>query len=257
MSSSPTQNTSIKEVPDEDMKPQADSEENAARKRKAPDDSSATASEQDESEPSAQDDDEKKEPPKDGKNWKRIMANRKSARESRIRRIKYMETLEKSVEELTKENTALLRENQAIARENFALRQQVASLLDPSGAGDSTSFRQPVLPMGPRGTFSPTRQGLLPPDGRMSGGSMGMPFHGAASLAAARSSLTRPVLDIARPGMDMPPSGLRDLPPMLPPGPHDDQLLEMMRRRRPPLPPPSAEEDGRLLQDILRRRRQL
>jgi hypothetical protein len=201
----------------------------------------------------------------DGKNWKRIMANRKSARESRIRRIKYMETLETSVEELTRENTALLRENQILARENFALRQQHGmgggggnfGLMDASTGRDEASYRQAGLPMGAR-----AGQGLLPYEGaaRFPGVSMSP---SRTSIPASRSALTRPVLDMPHHGLDMPmeSSGFRSatqsMPSSLPRPTVADQYgtLEMIRNRRTqnsiPNPMPS-EEEQRLL-NLMRR----
>lgn len=58
----------------------------------------------------------------DDKKMKRIMANRRSARESRERRKKLLMNLETSVDILSKENANLVRENNE-------LRQQLASLL--------------------------------------------------------------------------------------------------------------------------------
>lgn len=58
----------------------------------------------------------------DGRNWTRVMANRRSARESRERRKKRMDFLEKAFETLTKENAE-------VVRENCSLRQQISSLL--------------------------------------------------------------------------------------------------------------------------------
>ena len=58
----------------------------------------------------------------DQKKLKRVMANRRSARESRERRKKLLSNLETSVDILSKENANLMRENNE-------LRQQLASLL--------------------------------------------------------------------------------------------------------------------------------
>jgi bZIP transcription factor len=58
----------------------------------------------------------------DGRNWRRIMANRRSARESRERRKKRLDFLEKTFQELSQEHALVLRENRA-------LRQQISSLL--------------------------------------------------------------------------------------------------------------------------------
>lgn len=56
------------------------------------------------------------------KKWKRVMANRLSAKESRERRKKLLTDLERSVQVLSKENSVL-------AAENAELRQHIALLL--------------------------------------------------------------------------------------------------------------------------------
>lgn len=180
---------------------------------------------------------------KKGKNWKRIMANRKSARESRIRRIKYMETLETSVEELTRENTALLRENQMLARDNFALRQQLggmgAGMMDGSTSGDADAYRQAHL----------ARAGA---SGEGAAGLSSMMSPNRPSMAS-RTALARSALDMPHPMMEH--TGFR---------PQDDRLntLAMIRRRQeqntiPSLPPPAppTEEEQRLL-NIMRKGRE-
>jgi hypothetical protein len=176
-----------------------------------------------------------------------------------------METLETSVEELTRENTALLRENQILARENFALRQQhgmaggggTFGLMDASTGRDEASYRQSGLPMGAR-----PGQGLLPCEGaaRFPGVSMSP---SRTSIAASRSALTRPILDMPHHGLDMPmeSSGFRtamqSMPSCVPRPTAADQYgtLEMIRNRRTqnsiPNPMPS-EEEQRLL-NIMRR----
>ena len=72
------------------------------------------------------DDDQKTsaEPASDGsvRNWRRVMANRRSARESRERRKKRLDFLEKTFQELSQEHALVLRENRS-------LRQQISSLL--------------------------------------------------------------------------------------------------------------------------------
>jgi len=252
MPSSTSPDVADKDASDEEKKPEAKDRESESRKRKNHEDS-GTESEESSSGAASQQQDGKP-----AKNWKRIMANRKSARESRIRRIKYMETLEKSVEELTRENTALLRENQLMARENFALRQQVASIAHETTA--DAAFRQPGFSaMGARGAFGaaegpPRLPPVLPPN--------------RTSLAASRSALSRPILDMPHPGLDIPPTaGYRGtMPPMPLPLPMpmppvgmnaegDQFALEMMRRRRKPHAPPTEEE--KQLIDMMRRRRQL
>ena len=61
-------------------------------------------------------------PESDARNWRRVMANRRSARESRERRKQRLEYLEKALE-------ALSREHAEVVRENRLLRQQISSLL--------------------------------------------------------------------------------------------------------------------------------
>lgn len=224
-----------------------------SRKRKQPD-----------SEPS----NDPNSPAKEGdvKNWKRIMANRKSARDSRLRRIKYMETLEKSVEELTRENTDLIRENQALTRDNFILRQQHGmgggggnvGMMDASAGRDEASYRQSGPPMGTR-----AGQGLLPGEGAARY-PVGM-SPSRTGIAASRSALTRPVLDMPHPGFDMPmePSGFRSamqtMPSSVPRPTAADQYggtMDMIRNRRTQnmIPNPSipSEEEQRVL-NVMRR----
>jgi bZIP transcription factor len=62
------------------------------------------------------------------KKMKRIMANRRSARESRERRKSLLSNLEASVEILSKENASLV-------RENGELRKQLTRLMPPSNLG--------------------------------------------------------------------------------------------------------------------------
>mmetsp|Transcript_22127 Transcript_22127/g.61559 ORF Transcript_22127/g.61559 Transcript_22127/m.61559 type:complete len:149 (-) Transcript_22127:287-733(-) len=57
---------------------------------------------------------------------RRVMANRKSARESRERRKKLLADLQESVESLTTENSSL-------TTENISLRQELAALIEQSG----------------------------------------------------------------------------------------------------------------------------
>jgi bZIP transcription factor len=59
------------------------------------------------------------------KKMKRILANRKSARESYQRRKRMFSELETTVTTLTKSNTELMRENQSLRQEIMALRQQL------------------------------------------------------------------------------------------------------------------------------------
>lgn len=232
-------------------------QDNGARKRKKSDISES-------SEQHDQNDPEAKQKEKDAKNWKRIMANRKSARESRLRRIKYMETLEKSVEELTKENTALLRENQMMANENFRLRRQLASLGAPTNEPPSASMADDGLP--PVGaaagrslgaTSAGSGQGFL---GGTEGsvGGMGLPSGGPSrpSFVASRGG------GLGASSLDMHP-GLSSLNPMLAPVQDEQQLaLDMIRRRmavaQAQAPhPPSIEEEQQLIEMMRRRRGQL
>jgi hypothetical protein len=92
-------------------------------------------SENDESEQSASDSEshdhcivkssEKKKRP-DGRKMRRIMANRRSARESRERRKQLLEDLQASVDKLAAENAE-------VAKVNSALRQELVRLLHESG----------------------------------------------------------------------------------------------------------------------------
>ena len=64
---------------------------------------------------------------------RRVMANRRSARESRERRKKLLTDLQESVEGLTSENANL-------SKENLALRRELASLIEQSGGAASVSM---------------------------------------------------------------------------------------------------------------------
>eukprot|EP00934_Nitzschia_sp_Nitz4_P000084 Nitzschia sp. Nitz4//scaffold61_size107673//40506//41009//NITZ4_004231-RA/size107673-processed-gene-0.182-mRNA-1//-1//CDS//3329555698//84//frame0 len=64
---------------------------------------------------------------------RRVMANRRSARESRERRKKLLTDLQESVEDLTTENTAL-------SQENLNLKRELASLVEESGGSASLSM---------------------------------------------------------------------------------------------------------------------
>ena len=68
---------------------------------------------------------EKKKRP-DGRKMRRIMANRRSARESRERRKQLLEDLQASVDKLAAENAE-------VARVNLAMRQELVRLLHESG----------------------------------------------------------------------------------------------------------------------------
>lgn len=67
---------------------------------------------------------------KEVRKMRRVMANRRSARESRERRKKLLTDLQESVENLTSENANL-------SKENTALRQELASLIEQSGGASS------------------------------------------------------------------------------------------------------------------------
>jgi hypothetical protein len=81
----------------------------------------------------------------DDKKLKRIMANRRSARESRERRRSLLSNLESSVEILSKENASLV-------RENGELRKQLARLLPQSNLG--MFYQQNMQHMQPQGLSS-------------------------------------------------------------------------------------------------------
>jgi len=63
---------------------------------------------------------------REARNMRRIMANRKSARESRERRKKLLTDLQDSVQTLTTDNTTL-------TKENLSLRRELATLIKQSG----------------------------------------------------------------------------------------------------------------------------
>jgi hypothetical protein len=64
---------------------------------------------------------------------RRVMANRRSARESRERRKKLLTDLQESVENLTSDNAGL-------TKENLSLRRELASLIEQSGGAASLSM---------------------------------------------------------------------------------------------------------------------
>ena len=64
---------------------------------------------------------------------RRVMANRRSARESRERRKKLLTDLQESVESLTSENASL-------TKENLSLRRELASLIEQSGGSASLNM---------------------------------------------------------------------------------------------------------------------
>ena len=104
-----------------------------------------------------------------GKNWKRIMANRRSAFESRQRRRERLAFLEKAYSVLRKENENLV-------RENAGLRNQVSSLMP---LVETTSRRLPNhenLPMTTRMVPAPkVGPGYLPPPSYPPSRSFGLP----------------------------------------------------------------------------------
>ena len=67
---------------------------------------------------------------KEVRKLRRIMANRRSARESRERQKKLLTDLQESVESLASENANL-------AKENITLRQELATLMEESGGAAS------------------------------------------------------------------------------------------------------------------------
>jgi hypothetical protein len=73
------------------------------------------------------------------KKWKRVMANRLSAKESRERRKQLLTDLEGSVEILAKENSSL-------AAENTELRKQLAILLPQARANMSLLRQAQMMP---------------------------------------------------------------------------------------------------------------
>ncbi len=64
---------------------------------------------------------------------RRVMANRRSARESRERRKKLLTDLQESVESLTSDNANL-------SKENLTLRRELATLIEQSGGAASLSM---------------------------------------------------------------------------------------------------------------------
>lgn len=70
---------------------------------------------------------------REARKMRRVMANRRSARESRERRKKLLSDLQESVECLTSENTTL-------AKENLSLRRELAQLIEQSGGAASLSM---------------------------------------------------------------------------------------------------------------------
>ena len=77
----------------------------------------------------------------DQKKLKRIMANRRSAKESRERRKRLMSNLEVSVDLLSKENAALMKENNDLKRQLAALMPQAQNSLSLQGVGLSQDFQ--------------------------------------------------------------------------------------------------------------------
>jgi hypothetical protein len=70
---------------------------------------------------------------REARKMRRVMANRRSARESRERRKKLLADLQESVESLTSENTTL-------TKENLSLRRELASLIEQAGGAASLSM---------------------------------------------------------------------------------------------------------------------
>mmetsp|Transcript_120 Transcript_120/g.238 ORF Transcript_120/g.238 Transcript_120/m.238 type:complete len:145 (+) Transcript_120:101-535(+) len=70
---------------------------------------------------------------REARKMRRIMANRRSARESRERRKKLLTDLHDSVQTLTNDNTLL-------TKENFSLRRELITLVEQSGGVASLSM---------------------------------------------------------------------------------------------------------------------
>lgn len=70
---------------------------------------------------------------REARKMRRIMANRRSARESRERRKKLLTDLQDSVQTLTNDNTVL-------TKENFSLRRELITLVEQSGGVASLSM---------------------------------------------------------------------------------------------------------------------
>eukprot|EP00536_Pseudo-nitzschia_multiseries_P001614 jgi/Psemu1/300879/fgenesh1_kg.21_\ len=70
---------------------------------------------------------------REARKMRRIMANRRSARESRERRKKLLTDLQDSVQSLTNDNTML-------TKENFSLRRELITLIEQSGGVASLSM---------------------------------------------------------------------------------------------------------------------
>ena len=70
---------------------------------------------------------------REARKLRRIMANRKSARESRERRKKLLTDLQESVHTLTNDNTTL-------TKENLSLRRDLATLIKQSGGASALSM---------------------------------------------------------------------------------------------------------------------
>lgn len=92
----------------------------------------------------------------DEKKMKRIMANRRSARESRERRMRHLANLETTVDALSKENATLSRENERLHHQIIVLLQENANLRASYGMSPLlTQQQQTARPMGG------TPQGML------------------------------------------------------------------------------------------------
>mmetsp|Transcript_28786 Transcript_28786/g.61791 ORF Transcript_28786/g.61791 Transcript_28786/m.61791 type:complete len:149 (-) Transcript_28786:511-957(-) len=70
---------------------------------------------------------------REARKMRRIMANRRSARESRERRKKLLTDLQDSVQVLTTDNTTL-------TKENLSLRRELATLIEQSGGAPALSM---------------------------------------------------------------------------------------------------------------------
>jgi bZIP transcription factor len=106
---------------------------------------------------------------REARKMRRVMANRRSARESRERRKKLLTDLQDSVENLTAENASL-------TKENLALRKELAGLLQQSGltganAGNLSNLAWQLPPQPPQAVGSNSSQagGQVEGDGSVGG----------------------------------------------------------------------------------------
>lgn len=115
-----------KQVDPEDVSEESTTTSQAGSKRSFPDRpvSELTAEEQVDADSNAVELDPEKR--RDVRKMRRVMANRRSARESRERRKQLLTDLQDSVESLTSENSSL-------TKDNLALKRELAELIEKSG----------------------------------------------------------------------------------------------------------------------------